>query len=246
MDPATEEYFNFSPYAYVLNNPTYFIDPDGKRPYPPFAGLIFANSDGRLDDVVTQVQGMQGRQSVAAVSLVGVAVGGYCATPYVVSSAKALGSSFTQAYTNLALSISLTPEMMNYLAINYPRQFRLVYAIIESSTPGLVHKVSLPSDALLVEVGKLVLQFEGDTRQNNSTSNNNETNNSNANNQNENSETNSRARSNGNNRSTSNRTNASSENNSGTNNENNSTQSPRRNVNWIDMEKLENRRNRND
>lgn len=31
IDPMAEKYYNFTPYNYVMNNPMFFIDPDGKE-----------------------------------------------------------------------------------------------------------------------------------------------------------------------------------------------------------------------
>ena len=31
VDPLAEKYTNISPYAYVANNPVYFVDPDGRE-----------------------------------------------------------------------------------------------------------------------------------------------------------------------------------------------------------------------
>ena len=32
VDPLAEQYFSYTPYNYVLNNPVKYIDPDGRRP----------------------------------------------------------------------------------------------------------------------------------------------------------------------------------------------------------------------
>ena len=34
MDPLAEKYYPISPYAYVANNPIFFIDPDGRQQWP--------------------------------------------------------------------------------------------------------------------------------------------------------------------------------------------------------------------
>ncbi|MDR0863484.1 MAG: DUF4329 domain-containing protein [Candidatus Symbiothrix sp.] len=45
MDPLAEKYYSISPYAYCLNNPVRYIDPDGRDPGDPFKSKIEAAND---------------------------------------------------------------------------------------------------------------------------------------------------------------------------------------------------------
>jgi ketosteroid isomerase-like protein len=70
IDPMAERHHDFSPYSYVLNNPIFYIDPDGNREWPG-AGLIYANVAGQVDNkTVRQVQVSQGKQALAGMTFV--------------------------------------------------------------------------------------------------------------------------------------------------------------------------------
>jgi RHS repeat-associated protein len=82
VDPLAGDYFSWSPYAYVMNNPIKYIDPDGMRVWPG-EGTINAKNAGKVDDkTLNQIHVSQGKQSAVAVGALALAIGGYYAAPY--------------------------------------------------------------------------------------------------------------------------------------------------------------------
>ena len=52
MDPLAADFASISPYAYVLNNPVKYVDPDGKVPILPY---ILGGGAGALLEIGIQV-----------------------------------------------------------------------------------------------------------------------------------------------------------------------------------------------
>jgi RHS repeat-associated protein len=109
VDPLAEDYFSWSPYAYVMNNPIKYIDPDGMRVWPG-EGTINAKNAGKVDDkTLNQIHVSRGKQSAVAVGALALAIGGYYAAPYAATAfgtGKSVGVYLTYHSMNLAEKIT--------------------------------------------------------------------------------------------------------------------------------------------
>jgi len=66
----------------------------------------------------------------------------------------------------MVLLISLTPELIRYLYVAYPRLAATLIALIESSEPSVKISLSNLNARLTVNALKILLQMKGDTHTN--------------------------------------------------------------------------------
>ena len=68
MDPLAEKYPQLSPYAYCLNNPVRFVDPDGRTPAHIIAGFVGGVLDYGLQVTTNYIEGKSGTEAWTNVS----------------------------------------------------------------------------------------------------------------------------------------------------------------------------------
>lgn len=166
MDNKAEKYFSTSPYAYVENNPVYFIDPDGNSG-TPFSQFYSHWSTGMAEkNAKTPQQKAELRRArrmaakFSAGIYLGAATGGLGLSTGAFKYVGAQGTKLAARGLLKAIAAGKIPaKTLNAIATKYPQLYWYLLAIMDETAPTGTGPNMIPTMIQMdVKVGKMTAE----------------------------------------------------------------------------------------